>query len=81
MELNEKSSCNKIPKIKQDFSGNLEAKYWLKAQLGIKNNERTSTVYKVSHVKRNDPGLKKVVTMFALHHVLNYFNTTNSHIY
>ncbi|KAL5265473.1 hypothetical protein ACHWQZ_G006253 [Mnemiopsis leidyi] len=56
MELNEKSSCNKIPKIKQDFSGNLEAKYWLKAQLGIKNNERTSTVYKVSHVKRNDPG-------------------------
>ena len=60
MEINAKSPCNKIPKIEQDFSGNLEAKYWLKAQLGIKNNERATTVYKVSSIEKNDSALKQV---------------------
>ena len=65
MEFNAKSPCNKIPKIEQDFSGNLEAKYWLKAQLGIKNDKHTSTVYKVSPVRKNDSALEQVIKSFS----------------
>ena len=56
----DKEFGNKLPRIIQDLSGNLEAKYSLKAQLGV-TNENSATNYQVSPAQKDEPILIKVI--------------------
>ena len=60
---NLKKLPNKMPKIIQDLSGNLEAKYSLRAQLGV-TQENSATNYQVSPVLKDEPILIKVIASF-----------------
>ena len=59
MDLDEEFG-NKMPRIIQDLSGNLEAKYSLKAQLGV-TSEHSATNYQVSPAQKDEPILIKVI--------------------
>ena len=61
----DKEFGNKLPKIVQDESGNLEAKYSLKAQIGLAR-ENLERDYKVSPEKKDDPTLIKVHRLLQL---------------
>lgn len=60
----ENKACFKVPKVVQDLSGNLEAKYSLRGQLGITNELKHD--FRVHPIEENDSSLVKVLGANAL---------------
>ena len=65
----DKEFGNKVPKVVQDLSGNLEAKFTLKGQLGVTTENKVKK-YQVSPAQHDDTILMKVPISSCISHIL-----------